>query len=356
MRSTSATIMSTRGLKPLPAIAEDRNSFQARGRSPSPPTVPPRAWNRPVNKIFGLGQPPRLQHDSSPPAYIALDSSRDVEGPNGEKLADVRRGITNNKHIARRGGWMKLVLVVLLILLCIVALVVGLAVGLRNRKHKSSNDTSSLPGGASGNVGNGPSSTSNATFPAGAYRIQTVLSSSTTNCTSNPSIWTCYPYTTYSVSQSSSRANFDWIISPPSTSDSNYTISTTQNIFTILFANISLSLINEGSDNEYYSFDIPLTKSTRPAAPLGTSNVAAACTFSNSILRAELYTKIGRTLNDTESEGSLPFQPWPYMVKIEQTAAPSAGIPQCVDLSGNYLGDFSSQDGECGCEYVNTGM
>ena len=213
-----------------------------------------------------------------------------------------------------------------------------------------------LPGGASGSD-NGLNATSNATFPAGAYRIQTVLSSSTTNCTSNPSIWTCYPYTTYSVSQSQSRANFDWVISPSSTSEPGYTISTTQNIFTIMFSNITLNLMNEGNDNEYYTFDIPLTKSTRPATPLGTSNAAAACTFSNSMLRAELYTKKGKTLNDTESEGDMPFEPWPYMVRIEQIASPSAAIPKCVDLkTGSDLGDFSAQAGECRCDYVNTGM
>ena len=123
-----------------------------------------------------------------------------------------------------------------------------------------------------------------------------------------------------------------------------------------MFSNISLSLINGGRDDEYYTFDIPLTKTTRPAAPLGSSNVAAACTFSNSMLRAELYTKIEKSLNSTESEGDMPFKPWPYMVKIEQTAAAGAEVPQCVDPTGSDLGDFSTsvQGGECKCDYVNT--
>lgn len=216
-------------------------------------------------------------------------------------------------------------------------------------------NSTELPGGASGSV-NDENSPVNATFPAGTYRIQTVLTSRTTNCTSNPSIWTCYPYTTYSDSQTDSRADFDWIISPSSTSRSEYTISSNQQVFTIVFSNITLTLMNEGNDNEYYTFDIPLPKGTRPAAPLGTSNAAAACTFSDSVLKAELYTKIGKTLSDTQSLQDMPYKPWPYMVKIEQTAAPDAGSPKCVDLSGNNLGDFSAQGGECGCEYVNTGM
>ena len=140
MRSTSnanMSIRSIRSLNPLPVIAEDRSSIRADAASPRPPTVPPRAWNRPVNKIFGLGPPPRMQHDISPPAYTRFDSD-EAEGPHGEKLADVRKGLVNNKHIAKRGGWKTLVLILLLVVLCITALVVGLVVGLRNRKNKSS--------------------------------------------------------------------------------------------------------------------------------------------------------------------------------------------------------------------------
>jgi len=212
-----------------------------------------------------------------------------------------------------------------------------------------------LPGGTSGGD-NDASSTSNAIFPAGQYRIQTVLSSVSTNCTSNPSIWTCYPYTTYSDSQTESLAYFDWIISPSSFSESNYSISTTDNPLTIMFSNITLTLMNRGNDDELYAFDIPLAKITRPVTPITTSNVAAACTFSNSMLKAELYTKMPKTLNDTESVGGIRTNRWPYKVRIEQIAASDAGNPKCVDLSGNSLGDFSAQGGECGCDYVNTGM
>ena len=117
----------------LPSIAEDIPSFN----SPrSPPPVPPRAWNRPEHKVFGLGAPPRLNSEKSPPEYSQFDSTG-VEGPNGEKLSDVRKAVHDNKHIARRGGWRRLALIALIAILCIVALVVGLVVGLRN-KHNSS--------------------------------------------------------------------------------------------------------------------------------------------------------------------------------------------------------------------------
>lgn len=141
MRSTPVDASMSRREGALPAIAEVRDSYIADDSGsftaprPAPP-VPPRAWNRPAHKVFGLGAPPRLNHDFSPPEYSQFDSVG-VEGPNGEKLSDVRKGISNNKHIAKRGGWKRLAIITIAVILCIVGLVVGLVVGLRNR-HKSS--------------------------------------------------------------------------------------------------------------------------------------------------------------------------------------------------------------------------
>lgn len=49
----------------------------------------------------------------------------------GEKLAELRKGLENNRHIAKRGGWKRLLIVAFVLLLIIVGLVVGLVVGLR---------------------------------------------------------------------------------------------------------------------------------------------------------------------------------------------------------------------------------
>ena len=140
MRSTSVARMHNRGLSEgsvegstLPVIEEDGNSLIL---PRAPPPVPPRAWNRPIDKMFGLGPSPRLEHDSNPPGYSELDTLG-VEGLDGEKLPEVRKGrIANNKHIAKRGGWTRLLLIALAMIVCLVGLIVGLVVGLR--KHKSS--------------------------------------------------------------------------------------------------------------------------------------------------------------------------------------------------------------------------
>src|SRR6266542_5625590 len=80
----------------LPALSEDGASFV---EPRQPPPIPPRAWNRPLNKQFNLGAPLALNYEGSPPAYSHFDDTG-VEGPHGEKLSEVRKGITNNKHIA----------------------------------------------------------------------------------------------------------------------------------------------------------------------------------------------------------------------------------------------------------------
>jgi hypothetical protein len=118
----------------LPAISEDSNASLAESRNVPP--IPLRASNRPAHKHFALGAPP-IHSYNSPPAYNHSSFDEDGEGPNAEKLAAARQVVFSNKHIAKRGGWKKLLVISIIIALCIVGLVVGLVIGLRNR-HKSS--------------------------------------------------------------------------------------------------------------------------------------------------------------------------------------------------------------------------
>ncbi|KAJ9629527.1 hypothetical protein H2203_001901, partial [Taxawa tesnikishii (nom. ined.)] len=125
-----------------------------------------------------------------------------------EKLAALRR----NKHITKRGGWRRLLFVLVCAFIIIVALAIGLGVGL-SRKHKavdasSSSDASDTAGQTT------PQLAPVLSFPLGEYSIITALSSVQTNCTSNPSTWRCYPYSTFDASSpSNSMATFNWVIS-----------------------------------------------------------------------------------------------------------------------------------------------
>jgi hypothetical protein len=133
MRSTSNSARSrtAAAASTLPAISEDSNASVAE----SPP-IPLRASNRPAHKHFALGTPPRHSYNS-PPAYNHSSIDDEGDGTNAEKLAAARQVVLNNKHIAKRGGWKKLLVLGIVAALCIVGLVVGLVFGLRNR-HKSS--------------------------------------------------------------------------------------------------------------------------------------------------------------------------------------------------------------------------
>jgi hypothetical protein len=118
---------------PLPVISEDGTLFSTKRGTPP---IPIRASNRPSHKHFALGAPPRHSYDS-PPAYSHFSLDDDGERPNAEKLAAAREGVLNNKHIAKRGGWKRLLILGIIVALCIVGLVVGLVVGLK-KKHKNS--------------------------------------------------------------------------------------------------------------------------------------------------------------------------------------------------------------------------
>ena len=84
----------------------------------------PRASHRPFNRRW-KDDPPRHSFEASPPEYNVWDT----EGPKGERLFDLR----NHKHIARRGGWKRLLLIILVIVAALIALAVGLGVGLTRK-------------------------------------------------------------------------------------------------------------------------------------------------------------------------------------------------------------------------------
>lgn len=119
----------------LPAIDEDNASFLS--NSTKPP-VPPRALNRPqghgryLGPGFGSGSAQGwIDSDGSegPPSYNTSDDGRNEK----DRFAELRRGFEENKHISKRGGWRRLLLLFLILLVIGVALGVGLGVGLKKK-------------------------------------------------------------------------------------------------------------------------------------------------------------------------------------------------------------------------------
>ena len=234
--------------------------------------------------------------------------------------------------------------------------------GLKLIRIANSGNSSSIgssSGGASGSIGGGSTNpASNTTFPAGSYSVETYLDTISANCTSKSATWNCYPYVTYASSQTQSAATFDWIITPVEGTP-NYTVSSTPNYFSLVFTNASMSLMNPGTDQEHYFFKMAMQKPVKPSTPLTSSNVASTCYFNRTLLQASLYTKMEKTYPNSSTASTDPsnaFTPWPYAVKVEQVSDAGAGIPTCVDSSGNSVGDFSVSDTSqmCDCLYVNT--
>lgn len=220
-----------------------------------------------------------------------------------------------------------------------------------------------------------PSSTSTSSltgpFPIGSYSLNTFLDTVSTNCTSNPATWRCYPYTTYSSSPTAALATFNWIITASTTSSGNYTISSTDNPFAINFGNASLRLLDANAATERYHFRVPITKLVVPSVAITSDNTMATCFFNGTIFEANLYTKIPNTYppaspSSTSAAASSSstagggFGSWPYAVEVTQTIGGGNGVPVCFHGVNSNLGaeittGFTAQAAGdmCSCVYKN---
>ena len=118
----------------LPRPNEGRLSIIVEdGDVPPVAQLPFRSQRRPFSRMFFPASPPRESFESPPPKYSVWD----VTGSKGEKLIELRNNINNNRHIAGRGGWKRLFLLVLFVIAVIIALAVGLTIGLQNKRNSS---------------------------------------------------------------------------------------------------------------------------------------------------------------------------------------------------------------------------
>jgi hypothetical protein len=198
----------------------------------------------------------------------------------------------------------------------------------------------------------------------GSYSFNTALTKISTNCSSNPAAFTCYPHQTYLPSSpDTSLAIFSWTIS--SLNSYTYTISSSSNPFAPSFANITLILLDGNQYTERFTFsftmaNLPIIPSTN-LVPGQTS--AATCYFNSTVLTATLWTRVRATYpaNITSvaapTNASASFAPWPFRADVVEVQKAGAGVPDCRDYQGRPLGDFETAgDGECGCWYSNYGL
>lgn len=205
-------------------------------------------------------------------------------------------------------------------------------------------------------------------FPVGNYTLNTILENVSTDCTSNATAWSCAPYHTYADSPSQSEATWDWIINPSPSSPSSFTISTTPNIFNIIFANVSLELLDENLLTERYHFSTPFQKVVTPSDALN-----VRCNYNSSTIEADLYTRLKQVTNGTSYTGTIPPLPsntatsssggdqmWPYAVEITLLQEGGPDVPDCHQLKNGVLGPRLTQGiqtkattNTCSCSYKN---
>jgi len=242
----------------------------------------------------------------------------------------------------------------------------------RTDRRAFSNAPPSPSPSSSGATPNGP-------FPAGSYALTTFLDTVSTNCTSNAATWRCYPYTTYTQSQSGALATFNWVITQTdskSSSPNQYSISSTDNPFALNFSNVPMQLLDSGLSSERYTFFVTMNKTVIPSTAITNDNSVATCFYHNSTFRANLFTKMSKTypLPASASDSTAPpsppagngnsasqgFQPWPYAIRVEEYIGGGNGVPSCYKTVKGNIGDRITDglspkgpENVCSCLYKN---
>ncbi|KAK0632026.1 hypothetical protein B0T14DRAFT_559754 [Immersiella caudata] len=305
---------------PLPMIIEDPVDL--------PPAIPAKSPRR-------LAAPPRSLGSTPQSSELSVPDRTSEALEKGLHLRE-------REWVAKRGGWYRLILGVILILALIIGLSVGLTLGLRNRNPP-------------------PAPLPTSIFPSGSYAFTTSLTSVSTRCTTNPSTWACFPYSTFSPSNPSlSEATFYWIIQP--LTSYSYSISSSDNPFAPQFKNLPLTLLDSNQYSERFTFNFTLDFVVTPNVPLpdngsGMSRGATRCTFYDTVMSATIWTKMRGEYPAGIERWEVPvnrtkvFAGWPFRVEVRQVKG-GAG-PECRDGEGRVVNLGGDWVGECGCEYGN---
>ena len=170
-------------------------------------------------------------------------------------------------------------------------------------------------------------------------------------------------------------ATFNWIIYP---SGPNFTISSTSNPFAIDFANTTLTLVDENSPNERYTFDTPVQK-------VGFPDFKTKCYFNGTRFTGNLYTKKPKSYSGNENSTSTAtspsassaatplstgsttgvnageFKEWEYAIDAAETISGGLDTPACYSYTDGEngaridSGPAQAPGNECSCSYQNYG-
>ncbi|KAF2093520.1 hypothetical protein NA57DRAFT_69233 [Rhizodiscina lignyota] len=332
-----------------------------------------------MNRVSaGLGLPPRESHEQS---YTTIWSDANLPVRDSEK---VDRSWRDDNFFLRRGGWKRLILLILIFVIIIVGVVLGLVFGLKSRNSKQSappstktnadtTPTSSFSSSSSGSSSDpdptpthtaaaAPSASSTPSkFPIGTYSMVTYLSTVQTNCTSNPDTWTCFPYSTYGENQAKSMTTFNWNITAGSSPDT-YKISSTDDPFSVSFSNVDLNIVDKGQASEHYMFQLTYDKQVQPSASLTDDDATTTCFYNATTFQSYLYTQMAKDYPSSGiKDANASYTEWPFAMRVEEVAGGGDNVPNCYKTNNNVVGDQIDSDslkpqagGElCDCLYLN---
>ncbi|KAF4981243.1 hypothetical protein FZEAL_2931 [Fusarium zealandicum] len=345
-RGTGST-GSRSGVSPMPPIDEN----EATPPLPSPPQMPLRVPQKSPRRLMrdngiedrnharsnrGLPPPYTGSGNSSPPTPTLHPppSYKEAHGKfvEQESLGSEPEGDSETKvfGVSRRRGCCLLVIALVVIAVIALGLGVGLTIGLRDRNTNPHPELASSP---------------DSDFPAGSFAFKANLQNTSTDCTSNPSTWRCFPFT------EGSSATFFWIITYVNTQ--YYKVSSTDNPFAPSFTNLSLELLGDETDDERLRFSFSMDKTVVPDDKLSSSNRAARCTFKDTVFEATMWTRRNGSHDDGSGSGNGKFALWPGDVEIVQRKESESGSPECVNVDGDEIASVKSGSGTCECRYTN---
>ena len=139
-------------------------------------------------------------------------------------------------------------------------------------------------------------------------------------------------------------AVFDWVIKAVDRENNNYQISSTRNPFSIVFTDATLKLQEAGTEDERFSFSVPLNVTVIPDKPSDTrnSNRASICYYSDVVFSASMYTKRAKSWPPaTEGDQSQNPKRWPYAATMKQAVASGPNVPNCLDASSHPIKNFA---------------
>lgn len=208
--------------------------------------------------------------------------------------------------------------------------------------------------------GSNPTSNSEP-FPLGTWTIPTYLVTADANCTSNPSTWRCYPYSTYdSSSPTSSFSSLKWRISSPTNSTLDLEISDLNPLFSYPFTDTSLGLIDTNDPRlSAFSFTYLYRKQVVPTTALTSNGEATRCYYNNTLLSVRMYSTAegaGGDITEGNTTALAGQTDWPYAVEYEETVTEA---PQCflyVNGQDSTPVTIDTGNGTCVCSYRNYGL